>query len=101
MELQRKSPPVDLVLTPDDIRYLRPAQLAILTTIDASYFSAWSTGRQMSERSMELIAHALGITKSDVLQGFELRRKDSALARTAQDKAEKLIAYLEAQKEPA
>ncbi|HEY9762379.1 MAG TPA: hypothetical protein V6D07_07625 [Trichocoleus sp.] len=93
--------PLELLLTPDDIRYLKPAQLARLTRIDARYFSAWSTSRSISEKSLELIAQALGLTKSEVLQGFDLRREDAALAQAAQVKASKLISYLNGQRESA
>lgn len=86
--------PTDLVLSAADIRYLRHSQLARLTGIDASCFSAWSRYRCCSERTLEQISHRLGIPKTDILQGFDLRRQDVATARTAQDKAEQLIAFL-------
>jgi hypothetical protein len=86
--------PSDLVLSVEDIRHLRHSQLARLTGIDASSFSAWSRYRCFSERSLDQIAHRLSIPKTDILQGFDLRRQDIAIARTAQDKAERLIIFL-------
>lgn len=86
--------PIDLTLTIEDIRYLKHSQLAQITGIDASSFSAWSRYRCFSERTLNQIAQCLGMPKTDILQGFDLRRRDMAAARLAQDKAEQLIAFL-------
>ena len=84
--------PENLTLSAQDIRYLRPCQLAQLTGIAPGYFSAWSTTRGISERSLERLAHQLGLSKADLLRGFDLRREDQAIARAAQKKANQLIA---------
>jgi transcriptional regulator with XRE-family HTH domain len=86
--------PPNLVLSADDIRYLRHSQLAQLTGIDASSFSAWSQQRRFSERTLDQLAHLLGTPKTVILEGFDLRRQDVATARLAQHKAEQLIAFL-------
>ena len=86
--------PAHLLLSAQDIRHLRHIQLARLTGIDASSFSAWSSRRRFSERSLEQLEQRLGIPKSDILQGFDLRRQDMTTARAAQAKADALIAYL-------
>jgi hypothetical protein len=66
--------PSHLLLCAEDIRHLRPVQLATLTDIDASNFAAWSQNRRFSERTLEHIAQKLRIDKPEVLRGFELRR---------------------------
>lgn len=86
--------PPNLALSAEDIRHLRHSQLARLTGIDPSSFSAWSQQRRFTERTLDQLALCLGIPKSVVLQGFDLRRQDVATARLAQEKAEQLIAYL-------
>lgn len=86
--------PINLTLTIEDLRYLKYSQLAQITGIAASSFSAWSRSRCFSERTLDQIAQRLGLGKTDILQGFDLRRQDMAAARLAQDKAERLIAFL-------
>lgn len=93
--------PQELQLSAEDIRYLRPIQLSTLTGFHPTYFSAWSSSRHLSERSLGIIASALGVDKAVVLAGFELRRTDVAQAKQVEKKAEQLISYLNAQKEPA
>jgi hypothetical protein len=93
--------PDDILLTAEDIRYLRPAQLSALTKIQSDNFSAWSTYRQMSESSLIAISRALRIDPTVVLRGFDLRRQDYALAKSAKEKAAHLLTYLMQEKEPA
>ncbi len=89
MEISRS-----FTLSVEDIRYLRPVQLSLLTGFDPSYFSAWSSRRSISERSLARMAERLGVSKSDLLKSFELRRQDAAIARAAQARANQLIAAL-------
>jgi transcriptional regulator with XRE-family HTH domain len=86
-----------LYLSVQDIRYMRHSQLSRLTGVDPSSFSAWSHNRRISERNLERIAHRLGMTKAELLQGLDLRRQDVAIARAAQAKADQLIAHLNLQ----
>lgn len=86
--------PSELVLSAEDIRYLRHSQLSLLTGIDSSNFSAWKHKRGISERMLERASEHLGIGKPELLQGFELRRQDAAIARVAQAKANQLIQFL-------
>lgn len=91
--------PKDFALTIEDIRYVRHVQLEILTGINASNFSAWSSHRRISERNLERIAEGVGMTKSELIQALELRRQDTAIAKLAQHKAEKLIQLLDSKGE--
>ncbi len=93
--------PDNLILSVEDIRHIRPCQLAQLTGIPSSNFSAWSGTRSISERSLERISQQLGISKADLLKGFDLRRQDQAIARHAQAKADQLIELLSLKQEPA
>jgi hypothetical protein len=93
--------PSDLILAAEDIRYLRHVQLSVLTDIDASNFPAWNQGRKLSERTLERMAQRLSIGKAEILRGFDLRRQDAAIARTAQSKAIQLITYLGLDQETA
>ncbi|MGF1566868.1 MAG: hypothetical protein ACFCVD_02135 [Nodosilinea sp.] len=93
--------PSDILLTAEDIRYLRPIQLSALTQIQSDSFSAWSSTRRISEASLTAIANALGIDREEVLRGFDLRRQDSAHAKAAKEKAARLLAYLQPEKESA
>ncbi|MBD1876948.1 hypothetical protein H6F75_26030 [Nodosilinea sp. FACHB-131] len=93
--------PDDLLLKAEEIRYLRPIQLSVLTKMQADYFSAWSATRSMSEASLTAIAEALGIDREEVLRGFDLRREDYVLAQAAQKKAARLLTYLQLEKESA
>lgn len=93
--------PSDLILTAEDIRYLRHVQLAVLTGIDASNFPAWYQGRRLSERTLERLSQCLSVSKAEILKGFELRRQDATRARTAQTKALQLITYLGLDQETA
>jgi hypothetical protein len=86
--------PSEFLLSVEEIRYIRHSQLALLTGIDASNFPRWDSGKRISERTLERIAQGLHTSKLDVLRGFELRRQDVAIARTAQEKAEQLIMLL-------
>lgn len=86
--------PSHLILTAEDIRYIRNSQLAILTRIYASSFPKWDQGKTLSERTLERIASGLCTTKLEVLKGFELRRQDVEIARAAQSKANQLITFL-------
>jgi len=86
--------PPELLLSVEDIRHLRHSQLSLLTDINPSNFSAWNHQRRLSERSLERIAQRLGLGKPELLQGFELRRQDSVIARVAQTKANHLILFL-------
>lgn len=80
-----------IMLTAEDIRYAKHTQLAALTGIDASNFSAWGSSRGISERNIDRIAEALGMSKLAFMEGLELRRKDAAAARSAQEKLERYI----------
>ncbi|HEY9660380.1 MAG TPA: hypothetical protein V6C65_18155 [Allocoleopsis sp.] len=93
--------PDNLTLSVEDIRYLRPIQFAQLTGIPSSSFCGWIRNRRISERNLERIADKLGMSKADLLQGLELRRQDVMDARTAQTKADRLIAFLTVTQEPA
>lgn len=93
--------PHQLTLSVEDIRHIRHSQLALITGIDSSNFSAWSNHRKISERSLERIAQKVGMSKADLLQGLELRRQDAALARAAQVKVSQLIEFLHLNQEPA
>jgi hypothetical protein len=55
-------------------------------------FAAWSNLREISGRNLNQIAAALGMEKHEVLRGLELRKADTALARTVQQKLATLIA---------
>ncbi|MEP0923476.1 hypothetical protein [Leptolyngbya sp. ST-U4] len=77
-------------LCAEDIRYARAIDLQAITGIDASNFTAWSSRRHISERNLGVIADALGIEKSEVLRGFELRRQDTRMAREVAEKLERL-----------
>jgi hypothetical protein len=91
----------ELMLTVEDIRYLRPTHLAALTKIPARYFSAWSANRSMSETSIKTVADALGIDREEVLKAFDLRRRDWNSVKAAEAKALKLMSHLKLQKESA
>ncbi|WNZ22719.1 hypothetical protein HJG54_07520 [Leptolyngbya sp. NK1-12] len=86
------------ILTAKDIRHARAIDLARLTGIDASNFAAWSNHRHISKRNLGIIATALGMEKSEVLRGFELRRHDN---RTAQTVAAKLARATSPQEQPS
>lgn len=88
-----------MAFTSEDIRYLKHIQLAVLTGIDASNFSAWSSYRRISERNLERIAEKLGMSKSELLEGLELRRKDVQMRRKARAKADRLIDLMEEESE--
>jgi hypothetical protein len=92
--------PTDLVLSAEDLRYLRCIQLARLTDIDASCFSAWNQNRSMSERTLERLSTRLHLPKHEILRGFDLRRKDAAIVLSVHLKANRLIKLLETGKEP-
>ncbi|MDX2215256.1 MAG: hypothetical protein SFY66_18475 [Oculatellaceae cyanobacterium bins.114] len=79
-------------LTAEDIRYARNVDLQKLTGIHASNFAAWSNNRHISERNLGAIAQALGMEKSEVLRGFELRRKDNQTTAKITERIEALIA---------
>jgi len=81
-----------IMLTAEDIRHARNIDLATLTGFDQTAFAAWSNSREISGRNLNLIAQALSMEKHEVLQGIELRKQDSALARQVQQKLERLIA---------
>jgi hypothetical protein len=55
----------------------------------------------MSESSLIAISRALRIDPTVVLRGFDLRRQDYALAKSAKEKAAHLLTYLMQEKEPA
>jgi len=93
--------PDNLILSAEDIRYIRPCQFAELTGLAPGYFSAWSHARGISERSLERLAHQLGMGKAELLKGFDLRREDQTNARAAQAKAAQLIALLTSTQESA
>ena len=78
-------------LTIDHIRYARYSDLAALTGIEASYFSAWTKSRRLSERSLTLVAERLGMDEHDVLKGLTLRRRDAAIARKFQERVRQLV----------
>jgi hypothetical protein len=81
-----------IVLTVEDIRHARNVELAALTGFDATAFAAWSGTREISGRNLKIIAVALGMEKHQVLEGIELRKKDTATARAVQERLETLIA---------
>jgi hypothetical protein len=83
---------VAMKLCAEDIRYARAIDLQGLTGIDASNFAAWSSTRHISERNLGVIAKALGMEKSEVLRGFEMRRRDT---QTAKDVAAKLEQWVQ------
>lgn len=83
--------PSGLRLSAEDLRYIRPSQLEILTGIDDSNFIAWSKHRELSERSLRRIARSLQIAESVVLEAFEQRRKDYKNQSSARAKASQLI----------
>lgn len=89
--------PSELTLTVEDVRYLRHSQLSLLTGIHPSNFSAWDHKRMISERTLERASRHLRMGKPELLQGFELRRQDAAIARAAQAKANRLIQFLATQ----
>jgi hypothetical protein len=82
----------EIMITAEDIRYARNVELATLTGIDSTAFAAWSSSREISGRNLKIIATALGMEKHEVLQGIELRKTDTAIARAVQQKLEALIA---------
>lgn len=92
---------VIISLKSEDIRYIRPSQLSVLTGISATSFPRWDQGGRMSERSLERIAKGLWTNKHEVLMGFELRRNDVLRARAAQEKADQIIALLREMSTPA
>lgn len=89
--------PSELILSVDDLRHLKHSQLSQITGIDSSNFSAWNHKRGISERLLKQASKRLGIDTPELLKGFELRRKDAAIARTAQMKANRLIQFLSSQ----
>lgn len=86
--------PESLALTIEDVRYVKNIQLQNLTGIDASNFSAWSSHRQISERNLERIAARLGMTKGEFIEALDLRRRDTARAKIAEIKADRLTQFL-------
>lgn len=85
----------EIVLTAQDIRFARFIHLAALTGIDPSNFAAWSSGnRGISEKNLEVLSERLSMAKSAVLEGLELRREDTAIARQVHQKFEQLIALM-------
>lgn len=91
--------PEDLVLTAEDIPYLRNSQLAQLTEISANYFSAWASGRHISERLLAGIAVKMGLSKGDLLKALELKRQEAQKAQKAREKADQLIQFLKQREE--
>jgi hypothetical protein len=85
-------------LCAEDLRYARAIDLQDLTGLDASNFAAWSSTRHISEKNLGVIAAALGMEKSEVLRGFELRRQDTKAAKAV---TEKLSALMELAAQPA
>lgn len=85
---------LNLCLSAEEVRYLRPIQLEHLTGIDAANFHRWDRGKQFSERTLEKLANGLGTTKPEVLRAFELRRADMAIVLKTQAKADEIINYL-------
>jgi hypothetical protein len=71
--------PPELLLSVEDIRHLKHSQLSLLTGINSSSFAAWNHQRRLSERSLERIAQRLGLSKPELLQGFEGRVLDVLL----------------------
>jgi hypothetical protein len=63
-------------ISPTDIRFARPCDLAALTGIDASSFTAWTGRRKLTEQSIQAIAKALEMTPGEFLTAWELRRED-------------------------
>lgn len=87
--------PENLVFTTEDLRHLRHIELETLTGINASSFSAWTSTRKISERNLEKIAQKLGMTKSELIEGLDLRREDAAKSKRVRAKADQLIEFLE------
>lgn len=88
----KTSQEVSVKLTIEDIRYARHIDLAALTGFGARDFAAWTKSRGLSERSLNVLAEQLGMEKTDLLKGLELRRQDAALARKVQERIKQLIA---------
>jgi len=90
--------PEDLALTVEEFSHLRHSQLAQLTGIPPSYFSAWKRQRGISERKLGEIAGKIGLTSSDLLKVLEARRREAEKVREAQAKADRLIRFLSEQR---
>lgn len=91
--------PEDLSLTVEEISYLRNCQLAAITGVNASYFSAWTLRRQISERLLGTIAARMGLDKGDLLKALELKRQEAQKAAQIRAKADRLIQFLKQQQE--
>lgn len=79
------------MLTPNDLRHARNVDLANLTGFDSGAIAAWSSTREISGKNLSAMAKALGMEKHEVLQGIELRKQDTAIARDVQRKLEQFI----------
>jgi len=90
--------PDELVLTLEEISYLRHSQLAQLTGTPPNYFSAWKWQRGISERKLEEVAQKLNLSASELLQVLEARRRDAEKIRQAQAKADRLIRFMDEQR---
>jgi hypothetical protein len=93
--------PRKFLLSAEEIRHVRHTQLSQLTGIRANNFPKWDRGRRISEQTLERLALGLHTSKFEVLEGFELRRQDVAIALAAQAKADQLIILLGLDQEPA
>lgn len=90
--------PEDLSLSVEEISRLKHSQLAVLTGIPPSYFSAWKGRRGISERKLAEVAGKIGLSPSDLLQVLEARRKAAEKDREAQAKGDRLIDFLHQQR---
>lgn len=79
-------------ITTNDIRFARPCDLAMLTGIDQSSFTAWTRQRKLTEQSIQTIASALNISPSEFLSAWELRRQDYEQRQQAIAKLQIMIA---------
>jgi hypothetical protein len=78
-------------LTAEHIRYAKPLQLATLTGLDASSFSAWTNTRYMSGQMQEKLATLLGMEKLEFIRGFEARRRDARTIKEFQAELDKIV----------
>lgn len=89
--------PSDLLLSADDLLYLRHSHLAQLTATDPSYWSAWLRRRQISERKLGELAERLCVSKGELLSVIDAKRAVQQRAQIANAKAERLFQFLQQQ----
>lgn len=79
-------------LNAEDIRYARPCDLAALTHIDASSFTAWTRGRAITDRYINEISKLLNMPPEEFLKGWNQRRQDAKRVQETVAKMQILIA---------